>query len=67
VTLISLEGVTLTLIVESRDKILFKGGRLWRPRFSTRLINPDDPVNSVDFGQTMVNLGHHLENITNKP
>jgi hypothetical protein len=31
------------------------------------LINFDDPVNSVDFGQMTVNLGHHLENITNTP
>jgi hypothetical protein len=40
---------------------------LWRPRFSARLINPNDPVNRVDFGQTAVNLGHHFENITNNP
>jgi hypothetical protein len=25
------------LVVESRDEILFKGGRLWRPRFSAAL------------------------------
>jgi hypothetical protein len=37
------------------------------PRFSAGLINPNDPVNSVDFGQTTVNLSHHLENITNDP
>jgi hypothetical protein len=40
---------------------------LSRPRFSAELINPNDPVNSVDFGQMTVNLGHHLENITNNP
>jgi hypothetical protein len=40
---------------------------LWRPRFSAGLINPNDPVNGVDFGQTTVNLGHHLENITDNP
>jgi hypothetical protein len=40
---------------------------LWRPRFSAGLPNPNDPVNSVEFGQTTVNLGHHLENITNDP
>jgi hypothetical protein len=34
------------------------------PRFSVGLINPNDTVNSVDFGQMTVNLGHHLENIT---
>jgi hypothetical protein len=56
-----------SLVVEFRDEILFKGGRLWRPRFSVGLINPKDPVNRVDFGQTTVNLGHHLENITNHP
>jgi hypothetical protein len=35
--------------------------------FSVGLINPNDPVNSVDFCQTTVNLGNHLENITNNP
>jgi hypothetical protein len=55
------------LVVESRDEILIKGGRLRRPRFSTGLINPKDPVNRVDFGQTTVNLGHHLGNITENP
>jgi hypothetical protein len=50
------------------DRLREAPGRLLRrPRFSAGLINPNDPVNSVDFGQTMVNLGHHLENITNKP
>jgi hypothetical protein len=37
------------------------------PQVSGWVINPNDPVNSVDFGQTTVNLGHHLENITDKP
>jgi hypothetical protein len=55
------------LVVESRDEILFKGGRLWRPRFSARIVNPNEQVYSVDFSQTMVNLGHHLENNTDKP
>jgi hypothetical protein len=55
------------IIVESRDEILFKGGRLWHPRFSAGFINPNAPVNRVDFGQTTVNPGHHLENITNNP
>jgi hypothetical protein len=31
------------------------------------LINPNDLVNWVDFGQTTANLGHHLKNITDKP
>jgi hypothetical protein len=40
---------------------------MWRPRFSAGLINPNEQVNCIDFGQTMVNLGHHLENFTNNP
>jgi hypothetical protein len=56
-----------TLIVESWDEIPFKGGRLWRPRFSAGLINPSPPVNNVNFGQTSVHLGHDLENIADKP
>jgi hypothetical protein len=31
------------------------------------MVNPNEQVNRVDFGQTTVNLGHHLENITNGP
>jgi hypothetical protein len=41
--------------------------KLWRPRFSVRFINPNDPVNRVDCGQTTVNLGHHLKNIPDNP
>jgi hypothetical protein len=67
VTFDLLEEGCSNLVVESRDEILFKGGRLWRPRFSAGFINPNDPVNRVDFGQTMVNLVHHLENIPNNP
>jgi hypothetical protein len=33
--------------------------------FSSRFINPNDLVKHVDFGQTMVNLGHHLKNQAN--
>jgi hypothetical protein len=55
------------LVVESRDEIQFKGGRLWRPRFSAGFINPNDPVNWVDSGQTTVNLGHHLEKHHRQP
>jgi hypothetical protein len=40
---------------------------MWRPRVSAEFINPNDPVNWVDLGQMTVNLGHHLENITDKP
>jgi hypothetical protein len=40
---------------------------LGRPRFSAGFINPNDPVNRVDFGPTTANLGHHLENITDNP
>jgi hypothetical protein len=36
-------------------------------RFSARVVNPKEQVHRVDFGQTTVNLGHHLENITNNP
>jgi hypothetical protein len=35
--------------------------------FSAGFINPNDPVKRVDLGQTAVNLGHHLKNITNHP
>jgi hypothetical protein len=38
-----------------------------RPMFSAGLINPNEQVNRVDFGQTTVNLGHHSENITDNP
>jgi hypothetical protein len=37
------------------------------PGFQPGLFNPNEPVNSIDFGQTTVNLGHHLENITDNP
>jgi hypothetical protein len=59
--------VCSNLVVESWDEILFKGGRLWCPRFSAEFINPNDTVKRVDFGHTTVNLGHHLENTTNNP
>jgi hypothetical protein len=35
--------------------------------FSRVYLTPKNPVNQVDFFQTMVNLGHHLENITDNP
>jgi hypothetical protein len=35
--------------------------------FSAGLFNPNDLVNRVDFGQTTVNLRHHLENIPDNP
>jgi hypothetical protein len=41
--------------------------KLRHPRFSAGVINPNEQVNGVDFGQMTVNLGHHLENITDKP
>jgi hypothetical protein len=31
------------------------------------MVNPNEQVNTVDFEQTTVNLGHHLENITDNP
>jgi hypothetical protein len=37
------------------------------PRFLAGVFNPNEKVNCVDFGQTTVNLGHHLENLTDKP
>jgi hypothetical protein len=37
------------------------------PQVFSRKVNPNEQVNSVDFGQTMDNLCHHLETITNKP
>jgi predicted lipoprotein len=37
------------------------------PRFSVGFINPNEPVNCVDFDQTTVNLSHHLEDFTNNP
>jgi hypothetical protein len=43
------------------------GGGSVTPQVFSRVINPNDLVNCVDFGQTTVNLGHHLENITDNP
>jgi hypothetical protein len=37
------------------------------PQVFSWKVNPKERVNSVDFGQTTDNLGHHLETITNKP
>jgi hypothetical protein len=40
------------------------------PGFNLRLIDTNDLgnlVNHVDFGQTSVNLGDHLENLANNP
>jgi hypothetical protein len=31
------------------------------------MVNPNEQVNSVDFGQMTVNLGHQLENIPDNP
>jgi hypothetical protein len=61
--------LTLILLIESRDEILLKGGRLWRPRFLISIINANGRISQVkpaDFGRTEVNLGHHLENLTDK-
>jgi hypothetical protein len=55
---------TLSFTFESRNEILFKGDRLWRPRFLISVIDANDRSNRVkpvDIGQTLVNLGHHLE------
>jgi hypothetical protein len=40
---------------ESQDEIMFKGGRLWRPRFLISVINANDQISWVkpaDIGQT---------------
>jgi hypothetical protein len=37
------------------------------PQVFSRVYQPNDPVNRVYFGQTTVNLGHHLETFTNNP
>jgi hypothetical protein len=51
--------------LESSDEILFKGGRLWRPRFLIRIISANDWVKHIDSSLTLINLGHHLENLVN--
>jgi hypothetical protein len=33
----------LSFTFKSQDEILFKGGRLWRPRFLISIINANDP------------------------
>jgi hypothetical protein len=37
------------------------------PQVFSRSINPNEQVNWVDFGPTTVNLGHHLEKLTDNP
>jgi hypothetical protein len=40
--------------------------QMWHPRFLIIIINANDRISWVkpaDIGQTMVNLGHHLENL----
>jgi hypothetical protein len=37
------------------------------PQVFGGLIDHADPVHRVVFGQTTVNLGHHLKNITDNP
>jgi hypothetical protein len=37
------------------------------PRFSVGFINPNEPVNCIDFAQTTVKLGHHLKKINDNP
>jgi hypothetical protein len=67
VTLILLEGVAIVLLSNLGTRFCLRGVGCDAPGFQPELINPNDLVNSVDFGQTTVNLGHHLENITNDP
>jgi hypothetical protein len=48
---------TSSCTFESRDEILLKGGRLWRPRFLISIINANDRFSWVkpsDIGPTMV-------------
>jgi hypothetical protein len=43
---------------------------MWHPRFLFSIINENRRfswVKPADIGQTMVNLGHHLENLANNP
>jgi hypothetical protein len=43
-------------------------GQLWCPRFLISIISANDRISWVkpaDIGQTMVNLGHHPENLVN--
>jgi hypothetical protein len=47
--------------------LFYHCSNLWCPRFSSRFINPNDLVKHVDFGQGVVNLGHHLENLADNP
>jgi hypothetical protein len=39
--------------------------RVWRHKFSLGLINTNELVKHADFSQTLVNLGHHLEDLAN--
>jgi hypothetical protein len=41
---------------------------MWHPKFLISLISANDRINwvkPVDIGQTLVNLGQHLENLAN--
>jgi hypothetical protein len=38
---------------------------LWRPRFLMSNISANDRVKRVDSSQSLVNLGHHLQNFVN--
>jgi hypothetical protein len=43
---------------------------VWRPRFLITIINANDRISRVkpaDPGQTLVNLGNHLENLASEP
>jgi hypothetical protein len=64
------ENVSLLRLLLSNlgTRLSFRGGRLWHPRFLISIISANDRISRVkpaDVGQTMVNLGHHLENLTN--
>jgi hypothetical protein len=58
--------VMVEVTVGRRLSEQWRGGGVMPQVFSWK-VNPNERVNSVDFGQTTANLGHHLETITNKP
>jgi hypothetical protein len=40
---------------------------LWRLRFLISIINANDQTKHVDSSETVVHLGHHLENLSSNP
>jgi hypothetical protein len=52
---------------ESRDEILLKGGRLWRPRFLITVINANDQISRVKPQSNLGQPGSSPENLVNEP